>query len=322
MNDSNKLKMFPEDIKDVVAPDLNDESCLESMTVLDLCAYWLVNYSKVIKSASSVERDFGIIKNYIVPRFANVQISQVNPRDVENWVAELKRNAKISVRSINYVVGTLKKMLTDAARWKFIDVNPLVHVSPLREAQKVMSAWTAEEAQVFVGSYLSKEEPERIYWPVVLALYTGMRRGEVQALRWNDVDRKRGLIRVWRTYCKINKKSKGGTKNGKIRYVPISATLGKLLDERAVASKLQILVVPFFSPEVFLREFHRISETLGLPIIRFHDLRHTFASNFLMAGGNLYDLQHMLGHSSVKVTEQYIHFTADHLKGKTDILSY
>lgn len=56
--------------------------------------------------------------------------------------------------------------------------------------------------------------------------------------------------------------------------------------------------------------------------MRFHDLRHTFASNFLMGGGNIYDLQKILGHSTIQVTERYAHLTPDHLMGKTEVLGF
>lgn len=60
----------------------------------------------------------------------------------------------------------------------------------------------------------------------------------------------------------------------------------------------------------------------GVREIRFHDLRHSFASNFVLAGGNIYDLQKMLGHSLVTMTERYSHLSTDHLKGATEILKY
>jgi integrase len=64
------------------------------------------------------------------------------------------------------------------------------------------------------------------------------------------------------------------------------------------------------------------SQTRRAPIIRFHDLRHTFASNFLMGGGNIYDLQKILGHSTIQMTERYLHLVPSHLKGKTEVLGF
>ena len=75
-------------------------------------------------------------------------------------------------------------------------------------------------------------------------------------------------------------------------------------------------------PDAFKKIFKRMTLEAGVKLIRFHDLRHTFASNFLMSGGNIYDLQKILGHSSVQITERYTHFLPDHLKGKTEILGY
>lgn len=70
------------------------------------------------------------------------------------------------------------------------------------------------------------------------------------------------------------------------------------------------------------RELAKLAIAADLPVIKFHDLRHTFASNFLKNGGKLYDLQKTLGHSTIQVTERYAHLVPDQLRGKTDVLDF
>jgi site-specific recombinase XerD len=65
----------------------------------------------------------------------------------------------------------------------------------------------------------------------------------------------------------------------------------------------------------------QIETGVGLKLLRFHDLRHTFASLFMMGGGNIYTLQKLLGHASVQMTERYSHLSPEHLKGATDFLN-
>tara|TARA_B100000315_G_scaffold221151_1_gene224348 strand:- start:109 stop:456 length:348 start_codon:yes stop_codon:yes gene_type:complete len=111
------------------------------------------------------------------------------------------------------------------------------------------------------------------------------------------------------------------TKSRKIRYVPICCAFSGLL-EKLKKTSLSEYVVPFFNPDCFRKEFIRVTIEVKLPVIRFHDLRHTFASNFLMGGGNIYDLQKILGHSTIQVTERYLHLVPSHLKGKTEVLGF
>ena len=141
-------------------------------------------------------------------------------------------------------------------------------------------------------------------------------------MKWTAINTQSGLICIQESYCKIAQKHKDHTKSGKHRYVPVSHTLTGFLERLRKHYPGSEFLIPFFHPDRYNPEFKRLSRSLGLKEIRFHDLRHTFASNFLMGGGNIYDLQKILGHSTIQVTERYGHLIPDRLKGKTEVLSY
>lgn len=154
-------------------------------------------------------------------------------------------------------------------------------------------------------------------------VYTGLRRGEALGLRWPDVDLKRRLIMVRHSY-------EGRTKSGKERMVPIPKELVPILEQHKLADPWKgDLVFPndhgkIYSPNSKPGEL--LEEALaicGMPRIRVHDLRHVFASYFVMSGGDIFTLQQILGHSTPQITsDTYAHLSPGHLAGAADRMSF
>ena len=152
-------------------------------------------------------------------------------------------------------------------------------------------ALTKEQAMLL----LEETKGSELYLPVILALHTGMRRGEVFGLKWADVDIFQGTIKVQRSY-------NGPTKNGKTRLVPISLTLEKVLLDKIPmkADNSNKPVVPKnFDPNPGLRGACRRA---GIEPINFHALRHTFCTLALEAGKSPRKVAQVAGHSSVSTT--------------------
>jgi integrase len=287
-------------------------------TVSELAQYWMENYAKPVKSYSSVRRDIGILNNHILPYFGTTPLAKVSARMVELWLSSLRNQKGQSPKSCNNCLGLLRKMFNDAVRWQYILHNPVVCVMSLKIDQQDFSFWTKDEVRQFL-SFIKEKKPE-YHLVYAIALYCGLRRGEMKALDWDCVGFQNRLLTVKRSYCYSANKLKG-TKNNKIRRVPMNQILYDLLVEVRSKKSSQYLM-----PDFDFNHSHRITRELavqaGVKSIRFHDLRHTFASNFMMAGGNIYDLQQLLGHSTIKMTERYSHLCPKHLIGKTDILNF
>ena len=141
---------------------------------------------------------------------------------------------------------------------------------------------------------------------VLAALTTGMRQGEIFALYWSDLDCGQGLIAV-----------RSRLKNGKTRYVPMSTEL---------AEEFRRFPQVFGEERIFPpkpgaksgrqrvdRSFKSALKTAGIENFRFHDLRHTFASWYMMNGGDLYALAKILGHANIKMTERYAKLAKQHI---------
>jgi integrase len=162
------------------------------------------------------------------------------------------------------------------------------------------------------------------------AVYTGLRRGELCGLRWTDVDLDKRRIAVARSHA-------GPTKSGRGRIVPIPSALVPILAEWKLASGPRVLVFSndnagkwgaqdMHTKNSAARLARHLADACGkakLRSIRFHDLRHVFASHYIMRGGNLLALQRILGHSTPTITgEIYSHLAPEHLVGESDRLKF
>ncbi|MGH7250112.1 MAG: tyrosine-type recombinase/integrase, partial [Minisyncoccia bacterium] len=290
-------------------------------TFQDLAFYWLVTYAQSHKAASSINRDKGILRNYLLPRFGQLMLNEFRAKEVEMWITNLVIEGAMSKKSANDVLIVLNKILNDAVRWEMLPSNQVSRVTKFSISERDFTFWKISEVKRFLGYFLVMKDPPRLFWFSAVAVYTGMRRGEIQALRWQDIDERAGLMTIKRSYCRVSKVFKEETKSKKNRHVPINATLSTILQHLRKLGSTG-LVIPFVNPDCFRNEFRRLCKEARVPLIRFHDLRHTFASNFLMGGGNIYDLQKILGHSTVQVTERYAHLAPGHLSGKTEVLGF
>ncbi len=288
----------------------------------DLACYWLLTYASAYKVASSIKRDEGMLRKQILPTFGKLEIDQITARKVELWLLSLRDQEGLSPKTCNEVLGLFRKLFNDACRWGFISFNPIMHVRKFRIPEQSFTFWPQEEVQQFLGYFNSKAKVQKEFWAIAVSVYTGMRRGEVLALKWDCVNFASGFITCKRSFCNVQKDVKEYTKNGKIRYIPISVGLRATLEKLRVCGACSEYVCPRVCVDTLHKVLKKMSKEADVTPIRFHDLRHTFASNFLMGGGKIYDLQKMLGHSTIQVTERYAHLVPGHLYGKTEVLGF
>jgi integrase len=153
---------------------------------------------------------------------------------------------------------------------------------------------------------------------ILVALNTGMRKGELAGLKWDRIDFSLGQITVSRTRDIFGLKERKKTKLKRI--IPMNQlmrmTFLKLFQGRK-GSDFVFVDENDFPLEVhhIYRDFAKAQKHAGIANkIRFHDLRHTFASQFMMNNGNVFDLQKILGHTDIKMTMRYAHYSPEHLQ--------
>ena len=206
-----------------------------------------------------------------------------------------KIRERASAATANRHHSLLRSMLNKAIEWdKFSGPNPASRVKQERENNHRLRFLSEQE----VCRLLSCCHP-RIYPTVACALLTGMRKGEILALRWEHVDIANGIIYVLQS------------KSGKPREIPIATKLKIILSSLDTASDGLV----FDLPEMTLRRAFALALRLAkISDFRFHDLRHTFASHFIMQTGDLPSLQRLLGHQSPMMTQRYAHLAENHLR--------
>lgn len=281
----------------------------KKMTFAELSEYWLENHSKINNAPSQYAKNRERIENHLKPYFGKTEISHVTPRMIDEY--KQSKHAKISPATVNRTLAILRKMFNDAMRWGFMAMNPMTYVKQLREPEKGFDFYAEGEVRIFLQNCSGD------FFPVACcAVCTGMRVSEIVSLEWKDVDLERRVIRVERS-------GDGTTKSKKVRYIPINSNLLKVL---ADCDKESELVFPDENGEMrgidFRNEMKKAADKAGLRKIRMHDLRHTFASNYVIKGGNVVSLQKILGHSTINMTLRYAHLAPDFMANDIERLDF
>ncbi len=288
---------------------------------------WLDNHSRIRKAPSSYSTDKRMVKLF-VKSFGELNLDQISPEHVEHFISKRLAN-EVKASTVNRHLQCLRAILFYFIKKRYIITNVVSSVGLLPEAEISYDYLSFDEANQFLAYTKQKYQSHNswIYRLYLLAINTGMRWGEIVALKWDRVDFSNKRITISRTYCKQSRQIRETTKGRKIRYVGInSSLLPELLKQYEERDRSTNLVfsreerIPDL--ESFKRNRYNVDlKKAGLRKIRFHDLRHTFASHFMMNGGNLYDLQKLLGHSEISTTERYAHLSPESLIGKTELVA-
>ncbi len=226
-----------------------------------------------------------------------------------------------SPKTINGVLGLLQGIMNDAVLWQFSHRNPFVGLKPLKGETVVDTYWTDSEIEQFLRANLRHHR-----YPIwVTALNTGLRRGEIAALKWDRVSFQRKQMEITRSVSRYGLQDR--TKTGRKRIVPMNEAIFELLWPLWKEQKSEFVFCEEDGSQVdahhIYRDFHAAQRRAGFQtLIRFHDLRHTFASHFMMKGGNIYDLQKILGHTTIQMTERYAHLSPTHLENAIQIVNF
>ena len=198
-------------------------------------------------------------------------------------------------------MAVLGHMLSKAVEWG------LLETSPFKKGKRLMFRENNRRLRFLTESEINRllmECPSHLKPIVEMALLTGMRRGELLGLKWEQI--RNGFIYL------------SETKSGKARQIPINDRLAQVLKDMRKKNQLKSEYV-FCGPDgkrlyEVKRSFAGACRRAALEDFRFHDLRHTFASHLVMAGISLKAVQELLGHADIKMTMRYSHLSQAHLK--------
>jgi integrase len=207
---------------------------------------------------------------------------------------------RLSAAAVNRPLALLRHLLRLACdEWEVLPTVPKIRLE--KESQGRLRWLTPEEAAKLLEKCRAQNNPNLVDL-VELALYTGMRQGELLGLTWDRVDRARGVVLLERT------------KSGRRREVPLNGPADAILARRAADGPRDGLVFGTQSWYAFRGHWEAAVEAAGLEDFRFHDLRHTFASWAVQRGATLPELKDLLGHSSLAMVMRYAHLSPEHLR--------
>lgn len=280
-------------------------------TFAELCKEWLDTRAARKRSKKS---DESYIRAHLEPAFGQLRLIDIGVRQVEAFKAA---RAHLHKNTVNHHLSLLISMLRHAHDIGWLAVVPKITKYRLPTASASFRYLrTADEVRRFLQAAREEAERPQAEWTIypffATAIFTGMRAGELAGLHWDDVDLDRRLITVQRSYD-------GPTKNGEVRHVPILDPLSPILKEWRVRCPGR-LVFPTSkgnmrqkSDRMFQEVLHRVLARAGFPknYVGQHGLRHTFASMWMLQGGDLFRLQRVLGHLTPRMTQRYAHLAPD-----------
>jgi integrase len=263
------------------------------------------------KPATRSAKD-GILRNHLLPALGKKRLDQIGAEEVERFkAAKLKEGIK--PKTLNNFLTVLRKLLALAVEWGRLDKLP--RVKWMRAPAAEFDFLTAKELEQLLAT------SEEAWRPMLtVAGHTGLRLGELRALRWESVDLKAGRLVVRHN---VWKEEEGTPKGGRTREVPLSSRAAEALKAQEKRAS---------GPYVFHKDgerhtegeckwpIRRACEAAKLRGIGWHTLRHTFASLLVMRGRHLKEVQELLGHADIKMTMRYAHLAPQAKRDAVSVL--
>ena len=283
-------------------------------TFADACAEYLRYIAEDRgRKASTVEDYRSIISVHLLPAFGETRLEDVSIVAVETFQAELARREHrgrpITPRTRNKVLNVLHGVFVRAKKVWALPLNPAAEIErhPDRSSGDI-EVYSPEEVWALVRA-ASDERDAAVY---VTTAFTGLRMGELRALRWRDVDFPRSVVRVRASYAAGELSV---PKSGKVRSVPMIDEVAQALarlGERSSATGDDDLVFgeeagTWLNDDRLRRRYEAAIKIAGLRRLRFHDLRHTFGS-LAITRAEIVEVQAWMGHADIQTTMRYLHY--------------
>lgn len=305
----------------------------EDMTVAEFLDRWMETYGETNLKKNTYNGYESFIRLHIKPEIGSILLSKLKPAHLQNFYSKKLKKGRadgkqggLSARSVRYIHMILREALSHAVKWEVIPRNVAEAVTPPKEEKSRARTWTKEEAQAFLRAVSG----HRLYPLYLLAISTGMRRGEILGLRWQDIDWNKGVISISQAAVATKEGLViGDTKtDASQRTVAIPPSVLEALklhrqrqrEEAMVLGKPEITKGLIFTsqkgtpinPSNLIRHFKNIISKTNLPQLTFHDIRHTHATIMLQNGVHPKIVSERLGHSRISTTmDIYSHVMPD-----------
>jgi len=255
---------------------------------------------------------YRVALNHLIKMVGDIPLPFLTMQHLDHY--KVKRLADVSAVTVNRELQALRASMNTAVSWKMLESNPFANMQQVKIPERQPEYFSREDFQKLI-SIIKENWLKEV---IIFAVLTGMRRGEIVNLRWQDVDLRRKLI-----YIQSNPTFK--TKQGKKRVIPMNEVVFNLLSSnyRRFTSEFVFHKNGFrIYDDYVTKKLKKYVTDAGLnDKLHFHSLRHTFASWLVQDGVSLYEVQKLLGHSNISVTQVYSHLQPETLHATVNKIS-
>ena len=276
-------------------------------SIADLAKEYLEVYAKPPnKAPKSCKEDKRMLEKIILKRWADKRIEEITAYDIQHLHHELKGTLYVA----NRVRSLLSRMFNLAIQWKWMSTNPVNSVKKYYEEKR--NRWLDEEELERLWTILETYRSQSVSRAIWLLVLTGARYNEVLGATWDQFDLDKG---IWT-------KSTHNTKQKRMEHLPLSSQsveLLKVMKETADKKHLFPGKIPGQPLKDIKKAWNTIRNKAGLPKVRIHDIRHTYASHLVSSGLSLSIVGKLLGHTQAATTQRYAHLADAPLRQATEL---
>lgn len=296
------------------------------------CEEWLCLKRSCVKESTYVKYE-AVLRKYIKPELGKHYTDTLSEVLLEQFGYDLLHREQLSVKTVRDILSILRAILDYAVRQNPL-LRPLTIVYP-KESQKEMRVLTDDEQKRFAGYLLGSMDECR--FGVLLALLTGLRIGEVCALKWSDISLEERTIRIRQTMQRLKNTDDAAKERTRIafgepkssrsaRVIPLNDYTAKLCAKWKVNNPAAYILTGseqiYMEPRTLQYRMKRYAGDCGLEDVHFHTLRHSFATRCVEAGFEIKSLSEILGHSSTRITLNcYVHSSMELKRKNMDKLN-
>lgn len=301
------------------------------VTLNEWMKHWMENELLGSVKASSYQTYLNQMNRHLLPALGRYDLSQLTPGIINGFVDGLHANG-LADSTIRGIYRLLSAAMRFALEEGVIRKNPCRRIR-MRYGERIEQRVLSRSEQEKLRSLASNKND----LPTLLSLYTGMRLGEVCALKWSDIDWEKRTITVRRTVQRVAQiKGKGdgktmlmigtpkSTRSHRVLPAPefVLERLDAVFKEREISEYIFGIASRAAEPRTIQRRFQRLIEELGITGVHFHTLRHSFATRLLELGVDIKTVSDLLGHGSAKTTlDFYAHSLIEHQRAAVERLA-
>lgn len=297
---------------------------------------WLLNYVKPTAKTKTYNRYSDIVDHHLIPKLGDYEVKELTPLVVQKIITELleKGNLKngkgLSANSVNTIISVIQSSMNTAFLLGITSKYEMNKLKRPKFSEKPIECFSSEE-QIKLEQAVMKDKREKMKG-VIICLYTGLRIGELLALKWSDIDFKKAELTVNKSchdginkngiFCRITDTPKTDTSK---RIIPLPKQLIVFLREMKKNSNSEFVISGgkgiLLTVRSYQRSFELLQKKIGIERKGFHALRHTFATRAIECGMDIKSLSEILGHKNPNVTlNRYVHSLMDHKRAMMDKL--